>query len=268
VLTFPCELLPPSNFFLFVWFDPDRLCTEEDAAILFWAPPAVATGGEEEKIDTLLNFIFGLTLAALLSLRCVLFGLPDSLPSAPGAQGALQPRKQHDGVLVDDHSDGHLFDAGCHGATVCGSISRSPHTPGWCRHRGYRRLPIRLGHALRGADGQLGTADVKRISLENKFGLDRRAILLREDEFHFDRAGDSGGPARCTSCCVHAMSYTSFYVPRFRLYQDARARADDRMDLRSRQTRTGEFELACSQASRDGALQHESQNPHRLTGGL
>ena len=95
-----------------------------------------------------------------------------------------------------------------------------------------------------GADGKLGDSDVKRISLENKFGLDPEDPAAKDDFNSTELVIPVGKP-------VHVLLRSrdvihSFYVPEFRLYQDAVPGRTIKW-IWFQATRTGEFELACSQ---------------------
>lgn len=214
---------------------------EERSGNLYWAPPTVTVGGE--KIDTLLNFIFGLTLAAFVLTQAVYIFYLVRYRRRPG-------RKAHYShgnntmefwwtiiptaifLLLAVWSNRVWFDL---------TKSTPPSDAVTVDIVGYQ-----FGWDLRyaGADGQLGTADVRKISLENKFGVDASDPAAKDDFSSTELVIPVGKPVHVflrSRDVIH-----SFYVPQFRLYQDAVPGRTIKW-VWFQTTRTGEFELACSQ---------------------
>lgn len=214
---------------------------EERAGNLYWAPPAVTTGGE--KIDTLLNFIFGLTLAAFILTQAVYLIYLVRYRRRPGHKAHYS----HGNNVMEFWwtiiptaifltlavwSNRMWFDL---------TKSTPPADAVTVDIVGYQ-----FGWDMRyaGTDGQLGAADVKRISQGNKFGVDPADPASKDDFTSPELVIPVGRP-------VHVLLRSrdvihSFYVPQFRIYQDAVPGRTIKW-IWFQTTRTGEFELACSQ---------------------
>jgi cytochrome c oxidase subunit 2 len=95
-----------------------------------------------------------------------------------------------------------------------------------------------------GVSGKLSPSDVKKISLQNPFGTDASDSRTAQDVISPDLVIPVGRP-------VHVLLHSrdvihSFYVPEFRLYQDCvPGRTIGWVWFQA--TRTGDFQLACSQ---------------------
>lgn len=214
---------------------------EERSGNLYWAPPSVTVGGA--KIDVLLNFIFGLTVAVFVLTQAVYLYYLVRYRRRPG-------RKAH-------YSHGNntmefwwtiiptviFLLLAVWSNRIWYGLTKSTPPPDAVA---VDIVGYQFGWDFRyaGADGQLGSADVRRISLENKFGVDP-ADPASKDDFSSTELVIPVGKA------VHVFLRSrdvihSFYVPQFRLYQDAvPGRTINWVWFQT--TRTGEFELACSQ---------------------
>ncbi len=214
---------------------------EERSGNLYWAPPSVTVGGD--KIDVLLNVIFWLTLTAFILTQAVYIFYLVRYRRRPG-------RKAHYShgnntmefwwtiiptaifLLLAVWSNRVWFDL---------TKSTPPAGAVTIDIVGYQ-----FGWDMRyaGADGALGAADVKRISLENKFGVDQNDPASKDDFSSTEMVIPVGKPVHVflrSRDVIH-----SFYVPQFRLYQDAVPGRTIKW-VWFQTTRTGEFELACSQ---------------------
>lgn len=214
---------------------------EERSGNLYWAPPTVTVGGE--KIDVLLGFIFWLTIAVFFAVQAVYIYYLIRYRRRPGHKAhyshgnntmefwwTIIPTAIF--LLLAVWSNRVWFDL---------TKSTPPPDAVTVDVVGYQ-----FGWDIRyaGADGQLGTADVKRITVENKFGLDP-ADTAAKDDFTSSELVIPVGKA------VHVLLRSrdvihSFYVPQFRLYQDAVPGRTIKW-VWFQTTRTGDFELACSQ---------------------
>jgi len=110
-----------------------------------------------------------------------------------------------------------------------------------------------------GADGFLDDSDLAKVSLENRFGLTRENPDLTDDFTSTELVIPVGHPVHVilrSRDVIH-----SFYVPEFRLYQDTvPGRTIDWMWFVT--TRTGNFELACSQLC--GTGHYNMKSPIRV----
>jgi cytochrome c oxidase subunit 2 len=214
---------------------------EERAGNLYWAPPTVTVGGE--KIDVLLGFIFWLTIAVFFAVQAVYIYYLIRYRRRPGHKAhyshgnntmefwwTIIPTAIF--LLLAVWSNRVWFDL---------TKSTPPPDAVTVDVVGYQ-----FGWDIRyaGADGQLGAGDVKRISMENKFGVDP-ADPAAKDDFVSSELVIPVGKA------VHVLLRSrdvihSFYVPEFRLYQDAVPGRTIKW-VWFQTTRTGDFELACSQ---------------------
>ena len=236
------KFLLRSTLFL-IWITGSALPAfgEERTGNLYWAPPSVTVGGD--KIDVLLGFIFWLTLAAFLLTQAVYIFYLVRYRRRPGHKAhyshgnntmefwwTIIPTAVF--LLLAVWSNRVWFDL---------TKSTPPPDAVTVDIVGYQ-----FGWDIRyaGADGQLGTSDVNRVSVENKFGLDP-ADPAAKDDFNSTELVIPVGKA------VHVLLRSrdvihSFYVPQFRLYQDAVPGRTIKW-IWFQTTRTGEFELACSQ---------------------
>lgn len=213
----------------------------EPTGSVFWAPPTATTGGE--KVDTLLNFIFGLTLVVFILTQAVYVFYLIRYRKRPGHK-AHYSHGNNTLELVwtaiptaiflllavwSNHVWFQLTESGPPKDAI--SIDIVSYQFGWDM-----RYP--------GADGKLGAADVKKIDLENKFGLVDDDPAGADDFATNELVIPVGKP-------VHVLLRSrdvihSFYVPAFRLYQDAVPGRTIKW-VWFQTTRTGKFELACSQ---------------------
>ncbi len=208
---------------------------------LFWAPQSVTVGGD--KIDGLLNFIFGLTLAAFVLTQVVYIVYLIRYRRRPG----------HKAHYSHGNNTLEIWWTAIPTAIFLGLAVWSNHvwfqltkTPPPADALTVDIVSYQFGWDLRypGADGKLGEADVKRISMENKFGVNQDDAAAKDDFTSTELVIPVGK-------AVHVLLRSrdvihSFYVPEFRLYQDAVPGRTIKW-IWFQTTKTGEFELACSQ---------------------
>lgn len=213
----------------------------EPTGSVYWAPPTATTGGE--KVDSLLNFIFGLTLAVFILTQTVYIIYLVRYRKRPGHKAHYSHGNNTLEIIWtaiptaiflllavwSNHVWFQLTESGPPKDAI--SIDIVSYQFGWDM-----RYP--------GADGKLGAADVKKISMENKFGLVEDDLAATDDFSSTELVIPVGKP-------VHVLLRSrdvihSFYVPAFRLYQDAVPGRTIKW-VWFETTRTGNFELACSQ---------------------
>ena len=217
------------------------LSAEERTSNLYWSPPNNTVGGE--KIDMLLNFIFVLTL--------VVFVLTQGFYIIY----LIRYRRRAGHKAHYSHGNNTLefwwtiiptaifLLLAVWSNRIWDELTASPIAPdaitvdivgyqfGW---------DIRYG----GADGKLGEGDVKKFSLENKYGVDPSDAAGKDDFTSTELVIPVGKP-------VHVLLRSrdvihSFYVPSFRLYQDAVPGRTIKW-IQFTTLNTANVELACSQ---------------------
>jgi cytochrome c oxidase subunit 2 len=214
---------------------------EERSGNLFWAPPTVTVGGE--KIDVLLGFIFWLTIAVFFAVQAVYIFYLIRYRRRPGHKAHYSHGNNTMEFWWTIIPTAIFLLLAVWSNRVWFELTKStpPADAVTVDVVGYQ-----FGWDIRyaGADGQLGAGDVNRISMENKFGVDP-ADPAAKDDFVSNELVIPVGKA------VHVLLRSrdvihSFYVPEFRLYQDAVPGRTIKW-VWFQTTRTGDFELACSQ---------------------
>ncbi len=208
---------------------------------LFWTPESVTVGGE--KIDQLLNFIFGLTLAAFILTQTVYIIYLIRYRKRPGHKAHYSHGNNVLEFWWTAIPTAIFLVLAIWSNRVWFELTK---TPPPADALVVDIVSYQFGWDMRypGADGALGASDVKRISLENKFGLDPEDATGADDFTSTEFVIPVGKP-------VHVLLRSrdvihSFYVPEFRLYQDAVPGRTIKW-VWFQTTKTGEFELACSQ---------------------
>lgn len=231
----------PRALVLMVFGSAASALAEERAGNLFWAPPTVTTGGE--KIDTLLNVIFLLTLAAFVLTQAVYIFYLVRYRRRPGQKAHYSHGNNTMEFWWTIIPTAIFLTLAVWSNRVWFDLTKS--TPP-ADSVTVDIVSYQFGWDMRyaGADGQLGRADVSRISVENKFGLDPDDAAGADDFVSNELVIPVGKPVHVflrSRDVIH-----SFYVPQFRLYQDAVPGRTIKW-VWFQTTRTGDFELACSQ---------------------
>jgi len=214
---------------------------EERAGNLFWAPPTVTTGGQQ--IDTILNFIFYLTLAAFVLTQGVYIYYLVRYRRRPGQKAHYSHGNNTMEFWWTIIPTAIFLTLAVWSNRVWFDLTKS--TPP-ADAVTVDIVSYQFGWDMRyaGADGQLGAADVDRISMDNKFGIDPEDPAGKDDFVSNELVIPVGKPVQVflrSRDVIH-----SFYVPQFRLYQDAVPGRTIKW-VWFQTTRTGDFELACSQ---------------------
>ncbi|MFZ4776617.1 MAG: cytochrome c oxidase subunit II [Terrimicrobiaceae bacterium] len=214
---------------------------EERSGNLYWAPPSVTVGGD--KIDVLLNVIFGLTLAAFILTQAVYVFYLVRYRRRPGRKAHYSHGNNTMEFWWTIIPTAIFLLLAVWSNRVWFELTKSTPPAGAVT---IDIVGYQFGWDMRyaGADGQLGAGDVNRISLDNKFGVDRDDPASKDDFTSAEMVIPVGKPVHVflrSRDVIH-----SFYVPQFRLYQDAVPGRTIKW-VWFQTTRTGEFELACSQ---------------------
>jgi cytochrome c oxidase subunit 2 len=214
---------------------------EQRTSNLYWAPPNITVGGE--KIDSLLNFIFVLTLVVFVLTQGVYIIYLIRYRRRPGHKAHYSHGNNTLEFWWTIIPTAVFLLLAVWSNRIWFELTESPIAPDAIT---VDVVGYQFGWDLRyaGADGQLGAGDVKRFSLENKFGVDPADPAGKDDFTSTELVIPVGKP-------VHVLLRSrdvihSFYVPSFRLYQDAvPGRTIKWMQFTT--TRTADLELACSQ---------------------
>jgi cytochrome c oxidase subunit 2 len=214
---------------------------EQRTSNLYWAPPNITVGGE--KIDTLLNFIFVLTLVVFVLTQGVYIIYLIRYRRRPGHKAHYSHGNNTLEFWWTIIPTAVFLLLAVWSNRIWYELTESPIAPDAIT---VDIVSYQFGWDLRyaGADGQLGEGDVKRFSIDNKFGVDPADPAGKDDFTSTELVIPVGKP-------IHVLLRSrdvihSFYVPSFRLYQDAvPGRTIKWMQFTT--TRTAELELACSQ---------------------
>jgi cytochrome c oxidase subunit 2 len=214
---------------------------EERVDNLYWAPESITTGGQQ--IDTLLNFIFWLTLAVFVATQSVYIIYLIKYRRRPGHKAHYSHGNNTLEFWWTIIPTAVFLTLAIWGNRVWYDLTQGDIPPD--------AIPVDIvsyqyGWDMRyaGADGQLGRGDVDLFSVENKFGLDPEDPAGKDDFTSTELVIPVGKTVHVylrSRDVIH-----SFYVPAFRLYQDAVPGRTIKW-VHFTTTRTGELELACSQ---------------------
>lgn len=214
---------------------------EERTSNLYWAPPNNTVGGE--KIDMLLNFIFGLTLLVFVLTQAVYIIYLIRYRRRAGHKAHYSHGNNTLEFWWTIIPTAIFLLLAVWSNRIWSELTATPIAPdaitvdivgyqfGW---------DIRYG----GADGKLGEGDVTKFSLENKYGVDPSDAGGKDDFTSTELVIPVGKP-------IHVLLRSrdvihSFYVPSFRLYQDAVPGRTIKW-IQFTTLNTANVELACSQ---------------------
>ncbi len=207
---------------------------------LYWAPPNVTVSGE--KIDVILNFIFWLTLLVFIATQIVYVYYLIKYRRKPGQKAHYSHGNNFLEIVWTTIPVLIFLGLAIYSNRVWSDIHRNPPADA---------IPINVssyqfGWDFRypGSDGKLGNIDVKTISPENKFGLSAEDPTSKDDFTSSELVVPYG---RAVHIFLNSRDVIhSFYVPAFRLYQDAvPGRTISWVWFEA--TRAANLELACSQ---------------------
>lgn len=212
---------------------------------LYWAPEVATVGGK--KVDALLNFIFYLTAAVFVLTQAVYIYYLVKYRKRPGTKAHYSHGNNKLEVIWTAIPTAIFIGLVIYSNRLWGDLhSEPPADAVKIDVVGYQ-----FGWDMRypGADGRLGRVDVNTYSVENKFGLVADDSAGDDDFSSTEIVIPVGKPVHIY---LHSRDVIhSFYVPEFRLYQAAvpgRTIAWVWFEA----TRTGNFQLACSQICGSG----------------
>jgi cytochrome c oxidase subunit 2 len=223
---------------------PDAFAGVRDTN-LYWAPECVTVGGQ--RVDSLLNFIFYLTGAVFLLTQAVYIYYLVKYRKRPGSRAYYSHGNNKLEIIWTAIPTAIFIGLVIYSNRLWSELHSEPPADSV-------RVDIvgyQFGWDMRypGADGKLGKVDTKLYSTENKFALVPDDPAGADDFSSTELVVPVGKPVHIY---LHSRDVIhSFYVPEFRLYQAAvpgRTIAWVWFET----TKTGDFQLACSQICGSG----------------
>jgi len=212
---------------------------------LYWAPEAATVGAK--KVDTLLNFIFYLTAAVFVLTQSVYIYYLVKYRKRPGSKAYYSHGNNKLEIIWTAIPTAIFLGLVIYSNRLWSELHSPP-------PEGSVKVDVvgyQFGWDMRyaGADGQLGKVDVHSYSVENKFGLVPDDAAGDDDFSSTELVIPVNKPVHIY---LHSRDVIhSFYVPQFRLYQAA-VPGRTIAWVWFEPTRTGNFELACSQICGSG----------------
>ena len=212
---------------------------------LYWAPEVATVGGK--RVDTLLNFIFYLTASVFVLTQTVYIYYLVKYRKRPGSKAYYSHGNNKLEVIWTAIPTAIFIGLVIYSNRLWGELHSEPPADAVK----IDVVSYQFGWDMRypGADGRLGRVDVNTYSVDNKFGLVADDPAGDDDFSTTEMVVPVGKPVHIY---LHSRDVIhSFYVPEFRLYQAAvpgRTIAWVWFET----TRTGNFELACSQICGSG----------------
>jgi cytochrome c oxidase subunit 2 len=212
---------------------------------LYWAPEAATVGAK--KIDTLLNFIFYLTAAVFVLTQTVYIYYLVKYRKRPGSKAYYSHGNNKLEIIWTAIPTAIFLGLVIYSNRLWSEL----HSPPPEDSVKVDVVSYQFGWDMRyaGADGQLGKVDVHSYSVDNKFGLVPGDAAGDDDFSSTELVIPVNKPVHIY---LHSRDVIhSFYVPQFRLYQAA-VPGRTIAWVWFEPTRTGNFELACSQICGSG----------------
>lgn len=212
---------------------------------LYWAPEAATVGAK--KVDTLLNFIFYLTATVFVLTQTVYIYYLVKYRKRPGSKAYYSHGNNKLEIIWTAIPTAIFLGLVIYSNRLWAEL-HSPPPDGAVK---VDVVSYQFGWDMRyaGADGQLGKVDVHSYSMDNKFGLVPDDPVGDDDFSSTELVIPVNKPVHIY---LHSRDVIhSFYVPEFRLYQAA-VPGRTIAWVWFEPTRTGNFELACSQICGSG----------------
>ena len=212
---------------------------------LYWAPEAATIGAK--KVDTLLNFIFYLTAAVFVLTQAVYIYYLVKYRKRPGSKAYYSHGNNKLEIIWTAIPTAIFLGLVIYSNRLWAEL----HSPPPEDAVKVDVVSYQFGWDMRyaGADGQLGKIDVHTYSVDNRFGLVPDDPAGDDDFSSTELVIPVNRPVHIylnSRDVIH-----SFYVPEFRLYQAA-VPGRTIAWVWFEPTRTGNFELACSQICGSG----------------
>jgi len=212
---------------------------------LYWAPEAATKGAK--KVDALLNFIFYLTATVFVLVQTVYIYYLVKYRRRPGSKAYYSHGNNKLEIIWTAIPTAIFLGLVIYSNRLWAEL----HSPPPDDAVKVDVVSYQFGWDFRyaGADGQLGAIDVHGYTPENRFGLVADDAAGDDDFSSTELVIPVGRPVHIylnSRDVIH-----SFYVPEFRLYQAA-VPGRTIAWVWFEPTRTGNFELACSQICGSG----------------
>jgi cytochrome c oxidase subunit II len=207
---------------------------------LYWTPPNFTTGGAQ--IDAILHFIFWLTLVVFIAVQAVFIVYLVKYRRRPGhrayychGNNVLEIVWTSIPVLI-------FLGLAIYSNRLWAELHSDP--PPDALQVNVSAFQFGWDFRYPGADGKLGAVEIDQISNENKFGVAQTDAAGKDDFSSTELVIPFGKPINIVLNSRDVIH--SFYVPFFRLYQDA-VPGRTISWVWFKVERPGNFELACSQ---------------------
>lgn len=218
---------------------------EPRVANLYWAPEAATTGAK--RVDTLLNFIFYLTATVFVLTQTVYIYYLVKYRRRPGRKAYYSHGNNKLEIIWTAIPTAIFLGLVIYSNRLWSELHSAP--PEDAVKVDVVSYQFGWDFRYAGKDGQLGKVDVHSYSVDNKFGLVEGDETAKDDFTATELVIPVG---RATHIYLHSRDVIhSFYVPQFRLYQAA-VPGRTIAWVWFEPTRTGNFELACSQICGSG----------------
>jgi len=212
---------------------------------LYWAPEAATVGAK--KVDTLLNFIFYLTAAVFVLTQTVYIYYLVKYRKRPGSKAYYSHGNNKLEIVWTAIPTAIFLGLVIYSNRLWAEL----HSPPPEDAVKVDVVSYQFGWDMRyaGADGRLGKVDVHSYSVDNKFGLVPDDPAGDDDFSSTELVIPVNKPVHIY---LHSRDVIhSFYVPAFRLYQAA-VPGRTIAWVWFEPTKTGNYELACSQICGSG----------------
>lgn len=212
---------------------------------LYWAPEAATVGAK--KVDTLLNFIFYLTAAVFVLTQSVYIYYLVKYRKRPGSKAYYSHGNNKLEIVWTAIPTAIFLGLVIYSNRLWAEL----HSPPPDDAVQVDVVSYQFGWDMRyaGADGRLGKVDVHSYSVDNKFGLVPDDPAGNDDFSSTELVIPVNKPVHIY---LHSRDVIhSFYVPAFRLYQAA-VPGRTIAWVWFEPTKTGNYELACSQICGSG----------------
>jgi cytochrome c oxidase subunit 2 len=207
---------------------------------LYWVPPNFTTGGAQ--IDGLLNFIFWLTLLVFIAVQAVFVVYLVKYRRREGQRAYYCHGNNLLEIVWTSIPVLIFLGLAIYSNRLWAEIHSDP--PADALQVNVSAFQFGWDFRYPGADGKLGSVEIGKISNENKFGIPEDDGAGKDDFTSTELVIPYGKPIHIVLNSRDVIH--SFYVPFFRLYQDA-VPGRTISWVWFRVERPGNFELACSQ---------------------
>ncbi len=219
---------------------PMSLMAESRVGHIYWTPQNATVNGL--ATDGILNFIFWLTTFVFVAVQVVYIYYLVKYRRRPGVKAHYSHGNNKLEIIWTTLPTLIFLGLAIYGNRVWYNI----HRPAPADALNVEIVGYQFAWDMRypGTSGILARSDVRNISLDNKFGIDSSDPHSKEDFSTTELVIPVGKPVHIflrSRDVIH-----SFYVPEFRIYQDA-VPGRTIAWVWFRTLRTGNFQLACSQ---------------------